>query len=172
MDKQQAIIDEIPRLRRFARGLSGNHEQADDLVQDCLERALVGLESWQENTNMRAWLFTIMRNLYFNQLRSLSRRPNEITFDEQQELMAGTQPTQMQGLIVRDLETALDTLSYKHREVVLLVGLEGMSYKDAAEILGVPTGTVMSRLSRGRETLKNLMDNGGRGDKPSLRRVK
>jgi len=176
MDKQQAIIDEIPGLRRFARGLSGNRELADDLVQDCLERALAGLGTWQENTNMRAWLFTILRNLYFNQLRALSRRPNEISYDEHQELMSGTQPTQMDALMVRDLESALNQLPYKHREVVLLVGLEGMNYKDAAEVLGVPTGTVMSRLSRGREMLKNLMDNdnhnGRRSDKPPLRSVK
>lgn len=172
MDKRQAVIDEIPRLRRFARALSGDQALADDLVQDCLERALGRLHTWRENTNMRAWLFTILRNLYFNQLRSSARRPTETTFDEGPELTTGTAPTQEQGLVLRDLGTALELLPDQHREVILLIGLEGMNYKDTADILEVPVGTVMSRLSRGRATLKSLMDGGDRGGKPSLRRVK
>jgi len=172
MNKRQAVIDEIPKLRRFARALCGDRVLADDLVQDCLERALARLQSWRENTNMRAWLFTILRNLYINQLRSSARRPNETSFDESQEMMASTAPTQGQRLLVRDLGAALQLLPGQHREVILLVGLEGMNYKQTAEILGVPVGTVMSRLSRGRETLRGLMDNGHEGGKPSLRRVK
>ncbi len=172
MDKRQAIIDEIPRLRRFARALCGDRISADDLVQDCLERALGRLHLWQKNTNMRAWLFTILRNLYFNQLRASARRPNEYSYDERAELMAGNEPTQGQGLILRDIETALAMLPDQHREVILLVGVEGMNYKDASKILGVPIGTVMSRLSRARETLKRHMDHDGFGGKPTLRRVK
>ncbi len=172
MDKRQAVIEEIPGLRRFARALCGNQTLADDLVQDCLERALGKLHLWQQNTNMRAWLFTILRNIYINQLRSSARRPNEYSYDEQQEMMAGTAPTQGQGLFLRDLESALNMLPEQQREVIILIGVEGVNYKDASQILGIPIGTVMSRLSRGRHTLKSLMDGDHKGGKPALRSVK
>ena len=172
MDKKQSIIAEIPKLRRFARALVGDAARGDDLVQDCLERALGRLHLWQDKSNMRAWLFTILRNIYMNQLRQIARRPVEETFDEQQDLSGGSTPTQGQRLMIRDLSQALDQLPGQQREVILLVGLEDMSYKDTSEILGVPVGTVMSRLSRGRKTLRRLMDNGECGGKPTLRRVK
>jgi len=121
---------------------------------------------------MRAWLFTILRNIYINQLRSSARRPNEYSYDEQQELMASTAPTQGQGLFLRDLESALNMLPEQQREVIILIGVEGVNYKDASQIIGVPIGTVMSRLSRGRETLKNLMDGDQKKGKPTLRSVK
>ncbi len=172
MNKRQAILDEIPRLRRFAQALAGDRDIADDLVQDCLERALGGLHTWQENSNMRAWLFTILRNTYFNQLRASSRRPNETPLDEHHDSLNATPPAQAHGLIIRDLQFALKLLSDQHREVVLLVGLEGMNYKETAGILGVPKGTVMSRLSRARELLKQYMEHGENGNRPPLRRVK
>ncbi len=171
MDKRQSVIDEIPKLRRFARALSRDRFLADDLVQDCLERALRSLASWSEITNMKAWLFTILRNLYSNHLRSSSRRPDEIPFDEQEGPVTGDNLSQDSGLIIRDLGAALEMLPEQHREVILLVGLEGMNYRETSEILNIPIGTVMSRLSRGRATLRSLMGNGVQSGNPSLRRV-
>ncbi len=172
MDITQAITDEIPRLRRFARGLSASPDLADDLVQDCLERALINLDKWRENSNIRAWLFTILRNLHLNQIRAAARRPSEVSFDGNAEPVVATPPAQGQRLRLVELESALDQLPLKHREVLLLIGMEGMNYKEAAEILDVPTGTIMSRLSRGRERLRTLIDTGTRGGKSPLRRVK
>lgn len=171
-DKRQLILAEIPKLRRFARSLAGDPALADDLVQDCLERALSRLDQWQQGTNIRAWLYTILRNIHLNQLRYTSRRPAELPFDEAGENVMGTAPSQNQRLIVRDMGQALDKLPLEQREVILLVGLEDMSYKETSEILGVPVGTIMSRLSRGREALRRLMD-GQTQDRPTtLRRVK
>jgi len=158
MDTRQAVIAEIPKLRRFARALSGDPAMADDLVQDCLERALGRLHLWRENTNMRAWLFTILRNLHLNQLRHNARRPREAPLDEMGDSTGSVAPSQVDGVALRDLNNALSKLSDEHREVVLLIGLEGMTYQETAEIVGIPLGTVMSRLSRGREMLAHLMD--------------
>lgn len=170
MGKRDQIIAEIPRLRRFARALTGEAAAADDLVQDCLLRALGRLNLWRSGTNMRAWLFTILRNLYANQRRRSARRPAEVPIDETREL--SSPPTQGQALALHDLSAALSRLPVEQREVVLLIGLEELSYKETAQILAVPVGTVMSRLSRGREALRILMDDGGLDKKPSLRRVK
>lgn len=170
--KQQLILAEIPRLRRFARGLARDPVLADDLVQDCLERALKRLHLWQSGTNMRAWLFTILRNLYINQIRKQVRRGAETPYDETLDTAGSTGPNQEQSLAVRDMKLALAQLPDEQRETLLLVGLEGMSYKETAEIQGVPVGTVMSRLSRGRAALRQLMETGKTGEKPKLRRVK
>jgi RNA polymerase sigma-70 factor (ECF subfamily) len=170
MRKRDAIIAEIPRLRRFARALVGDPSDADDLVQDCLLRALGRLSFWRQGTNMRAWLFTILRNLHKNQLRQSSRRPAEVPIDETPGV--SSPPAQEQRLALRDLSEAMAGLPETQREVVLLIGLEGMSYKETARILDVPLGTVMSRLSRGREALRAMMHDGGLDDKPSLRSVK
>ncbi|MHA1564391.1 MAG: RNA polymerase sigma factor [Alphaproteobacteria bacterium] len=172
MDIRQAIIAEIPQLRRFACALARDPVAADDLVQDCLERALGRLHLYREKTNIRAWLFTILRNLYRNQRRGIARRPSEIPFDEQQQTLGGTAPNQGQGLAIHDLGQALSSLPDLQREVILLIGLEGMSYKETAKILGAPVGTVMSRLSRGRETLRCLTDGESRRGNVTLRRVK
>lgn len=172
MDPRKAIIVELPKLRRFACALTNDPVAADDLVQDCLERALGRLHQYRDKTNMRAWLFTILRNLYLNQRRGVARRPHEVSFDEQQQPLGGTVPDQGQGLAIRDITQALSRLPDAQREVILLVGLEGMSYKETATILDVPVGTVMSRLSRGRESLRSLMAGGGHGGNLTLRRVK
>jgi len=144
-------------LRRFARSLVNDSGAADDLVQDCLERALGRLHLFRGKTNIRAWLFTILRNCYLNQRRGFQRRPPEVPFDERQESKLGTLPEQGQGQTIRDLGQALGRLPDQQREVVLLIGLEGMSYRETAQILDVPVGTVMSRLSRGRESLRVMM---------------
>ncbi len=172
VDRRLAIIAEIPRLRRFARALAGDCVVADDLVQDCLERALSRLHLFRDKTNIRAWLFTILRNLFLNQRRGIARRPKEVPFDDDQQPLRETVAQQGQGLAVRDLGRALSRLPDPQREVILLIGLEGMSYKETAKILGVPVGTVMSRLSRGRETLRRLMEGESGGGTVTLRRVK
>lgn len=153
------FIQHIPRLRRYARALAGERSRADDLVQDTLERALVKLHLWQPGSDLRAWLFTIMHNVFINQLRS---QPAGLTvgLDDEALLMA-VRPTQGDWLEVRDLQASLLHLPDEQREVLLLVGLEQMTYEETAGVLGIPIGTVMSRLSRAREKLRALLANGG-----------
>lgn len=144
----------IPRLRRYARALTGDTSAADDLVQDALERALVKRNLWREGTDLRAWLFTVMHNVFVNQVRSAAAS-RTIQLDE---VMADRpQPQSTDRLEIRDLDAALQMLPEEQRAVVLLVGLEQMTYDEASGVLGVPIGTVMSRLSRGRERLRRLM---------------
>lgn len=157
-DNRQAITAELPRLRRYARALLKDAAAADDLVQDCVERALDRIHLFRDGTNLRAWLFTIMHNTHVNALKRLNRRTDTQPLDPAIENRHAAPPTQDQGLAIRDLEAALARLAAEQREVVLLIGLEGMSYKETAEIVGVPVGTVMSRLARGRERLRRLMD--------------
>lgn len=169
--KRQLMIAEIPRLRRFARALAGDPALADDLVQDCLERALGRLHQWRDGTSMRGWLLTILRNIYFNQRRDAARRPPTDDIDVGPDGAGAAPPAQDGRIAARDLARHLTTLPDQQREVILLIGLEDLSYKETADILGVPVGTVMSRLARGREALRKAMDNGGNGQ-PDIRRVK
>jgi RNA polymerase sigma-70 factor (ECF subfamily) len=131
-------------------------DAADDLVQDCLVRALAKRHLWQGGTNLRAWLFTILHNQYVNQVRKGVRQgvPVEIKGNETWLSQAARQPGSVE---LRDLDRALAKLPVEQRTVILLVGLEGMRYEAVGEIMGVPVGTVRSRLSRGRETLRMLM---------------
>jgi RNA polymerase sigma-70 factor (ECF subfamily) len=150
-----AILAEIPRLRRYARALLGDRAAADDLVQDTLERAWSRLHQWRAGSDMRAWLFGIMHNLRIDQLR----RPRLSTLSiDADEFELPTRPTQADALELRDLESALGHLADEQREILLLVALEETSYADIATTLGIPIGTVMSRLSRGRERLRLIMD--------------
>jgi RNA polymerase sigma-70 factor (ECF subfamily) len=161
------VTEQIPHLRRYAMALVGNRVHADDLVQDCLERALSRSHLWQDG-NLRGWLFTIMHNIHANTRRRAARSPLVAALDNE-EISAAAPPTQEEGLAVAGLAAALATLPDDQRSVVLLVGLEEFSYAETAEVLGVPIGTVMSRLHRGRERLRQLLTNqGGAG----LRRVK
>lgn len=171
-DRRQAIIAEIPRLRRFARALAGDPSAADDLVQDCLVRAIDRLHLWRDGISPRPWLFTILRNIHLNQLRAAGRRPQEIAIDDDTVSPVSDDLPQETRLGLRDLGTALDLLPLEQREVVVLVGLEEMSYRETADILAIPVGTVMSRLARGRGNLRQLMDGAAAADAPSLRRVK
>jgi len=157
----------VPNLRRYARALTRDREQADDLVQDCLERALSRRHLWSEDGNTRAWLFTIMHNIHANDTRRNSNRPGTVPLDDDA-VQAARPPGQM--LRVTGLETAaaLQELPEEQRQVILLVALEGMSYGEVAETMGIAQGTVMSRLSRGRERLRRLMEDGA----PGLRIVK
>ena len=154
------IEQQIPRLRRYARALTRNRERADDLVQDTLSRALVKEQFWQPGTNLRAWLFTIMHNQNVNNVRLAVRESRMVDMEQLSPMPATTDPTASRQMF--ELERALAQLPLEQRQVILLVGLEGMSYEDAAGILSVPVGTVRSRLSRGRDTLRKLLDMEGR----------
>ena len=172
--RREAVAAEIPRLRRYARALTGDDGEADDLIQDTLERALARLVQWREGDNPRKWLFSILHNLHVDGLRRKSRRPPHVGLES---LGPDQSAPAADGASGRDLDKALQMLSMEQREVVLLVGLEGLSYAETAEVLDIPVGTVMSRLARGRERLRALMDYGGgdRGDRngrAALRRVK
>jgi RNA polymerase sigma-70 factor (ECF subfamily) len=150
---RNAIVAEIPRLRRYARALTGDVVRADDLVQDTLERALGKWALWRPG-NLRAWLFSVMHNLYVNQVRS----PRVVDFPGDEALPElPTREHQSDDLELRDLTRSLAKLPEEQREVLLLVCLEDLSYEDAAKVLAVPIGTVMSRLSRGRERLRALL---------------
>jgi RNA polymerase sigma-70 factor (ECF subfamily) len=155
-DIYRSIEAEIPRLRRYARALARDVAAADDLVQDCLARALGKLHLWQEGTDLRAWLFTILHNQYVNQVRRAVREGAAVGLSETEPMLTRA-PHQGKRLELRDLERAIAKLPEEQRSVILLVGLEGMRYEEVAEVLDVPVGTVRSRLSRGREALRRLM---------------
>jgi len=154
-DIYRNIEAEIPRLRRYARALARDVAAADDLVQDCLARALGKLHLWQEGTDLRAWLFTILHNQYVNQVRRAVREGAAVGLSETEPMLMRA-PHQGKSLELRDLERAIAKLPEEQRAVILLVGLEGMRYEEVAEVLDVPVGTVRSRLSRGREALRRL----------------
>ena len=159
------IAAHIPRLRRYARALAGDNHRADDLVQDTLERALTKFHLWRHGSDLRAWMFAIMHNVFINQLKA--RR--ELALDDAVEDGLQSAP-QSDPLELRDLDAALRRLPVEQREVLLLVGLEQLSYAEASQALDVPVGTVMSRLSRGRERLRALMS--GTATVTSLKVVK
>jgi RNA polymerase sigma-70 factor, ECF subfamily len=151
------LESEIPRLRRYARALTRNTAKADDLVQSSLVRALEKQHLWQPGSNLRAWLFTILHNQHVNDVRH-SLRQGSVGPVEDAEPVWRADPVVDASLELRDLQRGINTLSHEQREVLLLVGLEGMRYEQVATILGIPVGTVRSRLSRARTTLRLLMD--------------
>ncbi|HEX9628149.1 MAG TPA: RNA polymerase sigma factor [Acidiferrobacterales bacterium] len=157
---EQQVVEHIPRLRRYARALlRGDALAADDLVQDCLERALGRMHRWRRGSDLRAWLFTIMHNLYVNQVRRAANGPRFVDWPEPDDASGAAADADI-GLALRDLERALAALSPDQREIVLLVSLEGLRYQQVAAILGIPEGTVMSRLSRAREQLRAALTQG------------
>ena len=161
-DFHRLIEGEIPRLRRYARALTWSADRADDLVQETLMRAIAKAHLWQTGTDIRAWLFTIMHNQHVNMVRRAMRDRANVDIEQlSSALVATTDSTASRQL--RELERALFRLRDEHREVILLVGLEGLSYEAAAQILDVPVGTVRSRLSRGRDELRVLLDLPRRG---------
>ena len=158
----QNVEATIPALRRYARALTRDSDIADDLVQDTLVRALRS-EHLFHGGEIRSWLYTILTNLNRNRLRSLARRPMHASLEDNDAPdMAGPEAGS------RDIERALATLVEDQRNALLLVVLEGLSYREVAEVQGVPIGTVMSRLARARVQIKNYLD----GGRPTLRRVK
>jgi len=145
----------IPRLRRYARALVHDPVAADDLVQDCLARALGKIHLWHEGTDLRAWLFTILHNQYISRVRRAAREQDNIELQKSDSDL-GFSPNPTARLELRDLERAIVKLSDEQRAAVLLIGLEGMAYDEAAAVLNLPVGTVRSRVARGRETLRIL----------------
>ena len=158
------IVPFIPNLRRYARALVGDRDGADDLVQDTLERAVRKFHLWRPG-DLRAWLFSIMHNVFVNQLKS-RRIPYSADIDDM--AIAAHIPTAT-SVDVLDMERALLAIAPEQREVVLLVALEDMTYSEVSTSLGIPIGTVMSRLSRGREKLRRLMS--GEATRSGLRVV-
>ena len=160
------VEQEIPRLRRYARALTRGADRADDLVQDTLVRALNKGNLWQPGTDIRAWLFTIMHNQFVNTVRRDVRETGTVVIERLAcTLVANTDPTARRQLA--ELDRALARLPTEQREVILLIGMEGMAYESAAQILGVPVGTIRSRLSRGREKLRELMGRSDEAKPPS-----
>jgi RNA polymerase sigma-70 factor (ECF subfamily) len=153
---RQAMLDAIPHLRAFAISLSGNITYADDLVQGALMRGLENLDKFQPGTNMQAWLFTILRNQFYTDMR---RRRREV--EDADGAMAGklaVMPEQGARLDFTDMQAALARLSVEQREALLLVAAEGLSYEEAAQICGTNLGTIKSRINRARARLAELLD--------------
>jgi RNA polymerase sigma factor (sigma-70 family) len=168
MDDADALLEPlIPALRRYAYALLRDHDAADDLVQDTLERALSRWRLRRPDGDLRAWLFTIQRNLFVNAWRQRRRRGPHATLDDV--APPGVAAQQEAGLEVQDVLAALDQLPEEQKSLLLLIGVEDFSYDDAARILGLPIGTVMSRLSRARQRLRAILET---GRATLLRRVK
>lgn len=168
MDETAVLLEPlIPSLRRYAYALTRDHGAADDLVQDTLERALSRWYLRRRDGDLRAWLFAIERNLYVSSLRRRRSRGLEVALDDAAE--PAVDGGQESSVGMRDLLAALDQLPEDHKSILLLVGVEDLTYEEAARVLDVPVGTVMSRLSRGRQRLRTLLET---GRTTLLRRVK
>jgi RNA polymerase sigma-70 factor (ECF subfamily) len=173
MSEMAALIEpHIPALRRYAFALIRDDTAADDLVQDCLERAV---SRWhlRRGGDVRAWLFTILHNLFVSQRRQTLRRGSHRTLEDV-EHETGIPGAQEHAVIHRDMLRALAALPEEQQSVLLLIGVEDLSYAEAAGIAGVPVGTIMSRLSRARNRLRRLLDGGLMNEErpATLRRIK
>lgn len=169
MNRKNLLIAEIPHLRRYARVLTRNPDAADDLVQASLERALRRFELWHSDRKLRPWLFTIMHNLHVDQVRRRGHQPATDLFEDAAEHVS-IEAAQELSVDVRKVLRTLNELNADQRAALLLVGVEQLSYSEAAEVLGVPIGTLMSRVSRGRETLRGLLQM--TDERPKLRQIK
>jgi RNA polymerase sigma-70 factor (ECF subfamily) len=158
-DFARLLEGQIPRLRRYARALTRDVTRADDLVQSCLERALARQDLWQPGTDLRAWLFTILHNQHVNEVRSSLREDGGIAA-EASRAIPSVGPNALASLQLQELDRAVGSLPSGQRQVILLVGLEGMRYEEVAKILDIPVGTVRSRLSRGRHELRKMLEEG------------
>ena len=160
MPVEQALRDEllapVPPLRAFAMSLTNNRDRADDLVQDTLMRAWANLDRFQRGTNLEAWLFTILRNRFHSEYRSRRREVEDA--DGSYAARLKTYPDQQAHLDFEDCRTALMKVPADQREALLLVAAQGMSYEKAAQVTGVPEGTVKSRVNRARNRLADLLD--------------
>ena len=148
----------IPGLRRYASALLRNRQEVDDLVHDCLVRALDQIHTRRSDTEMRSWLFAIMHNLFVSRIRKQSVRGRMQTVEEVREETLGVDGGQERHMQLRDVVRALDALPEEQRSVLVLVSVEDLSYAEVATVLGIPTGTVMSRLVRGRERLRQMVE--------------
>jgi RNA polymerase sigma factor (sigma-70 family) len=164
----------IPALRRYARALMRDRDAADDLVQDCLERVISRWHQRRADGDARTWVFTILHNLAINRLKQKTRRGPHLAIEDVDAAAMARPPDQEESLRLRDILRALEALSEEQRSVLLLVSVEALSYVETARVLGIPVGTVMSRLARAREKLMQIME----GERvvplstPTLRRVK
>ena len=161
-EKKAAILQEIPRLRRYARALLRDRDAADDLVQDCLERALLRLESWRVGESPRRWLFTIMHHLFIDHVRKVNRRGEAALLPLDADEALSAPGMQAESVASREIVDALQAISPDRRAALVMVGIEGFSYAEAATMLGIPAGTLMSRIARGREELRALLDDQAR----------
>jgi RNA polymerase sigma-70 factor (ECF subfamily) len=150
------LVALLPSLRAFSRGLCGHREMADDLAQDTMMRAWAARASYTQGTNFRAWMFMIMRNQFYTTIRKNSRMTS--LDPEVAERVLVVAPAQQNGINVDDVAKALQKLPAEQREVLLLIGANGLSYEEAAEVIGCAMGTVKSRLARGRTALAAMID--------------
>lgn len=159
LTEQQAneIEELIPAMRRFARGLTGRDDAADDLVQDALAKAISKFDRFEEGTNLKAWLFRIMRNAQIDEVRKNQRRGVHVDIDDTEKVQISAPGSQFSAVELSEFRDAFAKLSEQDREVLLLIGMEGHSYEEAAEMIEMPVGTVKSRLSRARERLRKVM---------------
>ena len=162
MSTREELVRQIPNLRAFAVSLCGNAERADDLVQDTLMKAWASLDSFEAGTNMRAWLFTILRNVYYSDFRK-KRREVEDADGKMAETLV-THPEQPGHLDMVDFRAALEQLAPDQREALVLVGASGFSYEEAAGICGCAVGTVKSRVNRARIRLSEILAVTSSGD--------
>ena len=147
-----ALVAVLPKLRRFAYALAGNREEADDLLQAAAERALEKADRFEPGTNFEAWLFRLCRNLWIDRIRSRKVRPEVLFKEEMAPSLDGERQLET-GVDLERVGAAMGQLSEDHRSVLALVAVEGLSYKEAASVLDLPIGTVMSRLARARAQL-------------------
>ncbi|ADP71926.1 RNA polymerase, sigma-24 subunit, ECF subfamily [Rhodomicrobium vannielii ATCC 17100] len=156
-DTIAAMKAEIPRLRRFARYMTRDADYSDDLVQECLARAIANIGSWQPGTNLRAWLFVILKNVFRNDKR---RAQHDIAYRNGLERDAPlySAPQQLNHLVLSEVQNAFLDLTEDHREVLMLIAVEGLRYEEAASVLNISVGTVKSRLSRARNALRAAID--------------
>jgi len=150
------LLDLLPRLRRFATGLAGTPADGDDLCQMTLERALANRHKWREGTRLDSWVYRIMRNIWIDEGRAATRRRQTFVADEAG-LAVGAEGAQEPAVELSMVDRAMQSLPPDQREAVLLVMVEGYAYKEAAEIVGCPVGTLNSRLVRGRDALLELL---------------
>ena len=149
------MVAEMPYLRAFALSLSGSISVADDLVQETLVKAWSHAESFEQGTNFRAWLVTILRNTYFNQYRKLSREVQDSDHVHAEQIAVGGE--QESSVSMRDMQRAIDLLPPDQREILLMIGVTELSYEEAAQICNIAVGTVKSRLNRARARLAELL---------------
>jgi RNA polymerase sigma-70 factor (ECF subfamily) len=153
-----ALAEALPRLRRYAIALAGDVATADDLLQDCMERAWKNQAAITDERALFPWLRAILHNVNIDRIRLRRRRPNETeTLDAIAETLAGSDASDGPALST-DVIRSMNQLSFEHRQILLLVGVEGLNYREIAGELGVPVGTVMSRLARARERLRALLE--------------
>ncbi|MER9299260.1 sigma-70 family RNA polymerase sigma factor [Mesorhizobium sp. M0621] len=156
-ERRRAIVEEIPRLRGYARALMRDRDAADDLVQDSLERALSRMANWTVGDTPRSWLLTIMHNLFIDQLRRAKRHAQAVTTISKT-IDAIAMSPEAERLVSVDVFSALQQINPERRAALVLVAVEGLSYDDASKALGIPAGTLASRIVRGREELRSILE--------------